>query len=38
MPDQDLRSFLGVATADAIPDDVDVVVKRLQAAVTDAVG
>ena len=35
MPDQDLRSFLGVATADAIPDDVDAVVKRLQAAVTD---
>ena len=38
MPDQDLRSFLGVATTDAIPDDLDAIVKRLQAAVTDAVG
>ena len=34
----DLHSFLGVATADAIPEEVDAVVKRLQAAVVDTVG
>ena len=34
----DLRSFLGVVTADAIPEEVDAVVRRLQAAVVDTVG
>ena len=38
MPDGDLRTFLGIATADEIPDDVDAVVRRLQAAVAGVVG
>ena len=38
MPERDLRSFLGVATADAIPEDVDAIVRRLQAVTADVVG
>ena len=36
MPHADLRSFLGLTAADAIPDDVDAVARQLQGAVADA--
>ena len=38
MPHADLRSFLGLTAADAIPDDVDAVARQLQASVADALG
>ena len=38
MPLGDLRPFLGLTTADAIPDDVDAVARQLQAAVADVAG
>lgn len=38
MPHEDLRSFLGLTAADAIPDEVDAVARRLQAAVSDVLG
>ena len=36
MPHADLRSFLGLTAADAIPDEVDAVARKLQGAVADA--
>ena len=38
MPHGDLRSFLGLTTADAIPDDVGAVARQLQGTVADALG
>ena len=38
MPHGDLRSFLGLTTADTIPDDVDAVARQLQAAVANILG
>lgn len=38
IPHEDLRSFLGLTAADAIPDEVDAVARRLQAAVSDVLG
>ena len=38
MPHGDLRSFLSLTTADAIPDDVDAVARQLQAAVANVEG
>ena len=38
MPRADLRSFLGLTAADAIPDDADAVARQLQGAVADALG
>ena len=38
MPQGNLRSFLGLTTADAIPDDVGAVARQLQAAVADVAG
>ena len=38
MPHADLRSFLGLAAADVIPDDVNAAERQLQAAVADVVG
>ncbi len=38
MPHGDLRSFLGLTAADAIPDDVDAVARQLQDAVANALG
>ena len=38
MPPGDLRSFLGLTSADAIPTDVDTLVRRLRVAVVDVTG
>ena len=38
LPPGDLRSFLGLTSADAIPTDMDTLVRRLQVAVVDVTG
>ena len=38
MPHADLRSFLGLTAAEAIPDDVDAAARQLQAAAAEVLG